>query len=98
MKYMALDQKGSCMAEYVWIDGTNGLRSKTKVRAWSITSCQHRFQLCCSRAAGTGETFVCFACRDGSGAAAYRAACPDKASHIPGLPHPSLEPAAPCEP
>ncbi len=46
MKYMTLDQKGSCMAEYVWIDGTNGLRSKTKVRLWSITSCRHRLQLC----------------------------------------------------
>ena len=31
MKYMRLDQKGSFMAEYVWIDGHNGLRSKTKV-------------------------------------------------------------------
>ncbi|KAI4140873.1 MAG: hypothetical protein LQ340_007781, partial [Diploschistes diacapsis] len=30
MKYMRLDQKGSIMAEYVWIDGHNGLRSKTK--------------------------------------------------------------------
>ena len=30
-KYMKLDQKGSAMAEYVWIDGSNGLRSKTKV-------------------------------------------------------------------
>jgi len=29
-KYMKLDQKGSIMAEYVWIDGGNGLRSKTK--------------------------------------------------------------------
>jgi len=27
---MALDQKGSIMAEYVWIDGTNTMRSKTK--------------------------------------------------------------------
>ena len=30
-KYMALDQKGKVLAEYVWIDGTNGLRNKTKV-------------------------------------------------------------------
>lgn len=29
-KYMALDQKGKVLAEYVWIDGTNGLRNKTK--------------------------------------------------------------------
>ena len=32
MKYMDLDQKGASMAEYIWIDGTNGVRSKTKVR------------------------------------------------------------------
>jgi len=29
-KYMSLDQGGRVQAEYVWIDGTNGLRSKTK--------------------------------------------------------------------
>ena len=32
MKYMGLDQKGYTMAEYIWIDGKNGVRSKTKVR------------------------------------------------------------------
>lgn len=32
MKYMGLDQKGYTMAEYIWIDGSNGVRSKTKVR------------------------------------------------------------------
>jgi len=32
MKYMDLDQKGYSMAEYIWIDGNNGVRSKTKVR------------------------------------------------------------------
>ena len=32
MKYMDLDQKGYSMAEYIWIDGKNGVRSKTKVR------------------------------------------------------------------
>jgi hypothetical protein len=32
MKYMSLDQKGNVMAEYIWIDGHNGVRSKTKVR------------------------------------------------------------------
>jgi glutamine synthetase len=29
-KYMKLDQKGSVLAEYIWIDGSNGLRNKTK--------------------------------------------------------------------
>jgi glutamine synthetase len=30
-KYLALSQKGSVQAEYIWIDATNGVRSKTKV-------------------------------------------------------------------
>lgn len=30
-KYMSLDQKGKVLAEYIWIDGSNGLRNKTKV-------------------------------------------------------------------
>ncbi|BFZ63921.1 glutamate--ammonia ligase [Saitoella coloradoensis] len=29
LKYMDLDQGGKIQAEYVWVDGTNGLRSKT---------------------------------------------------------------------
>lgn len=29
---MDLEQKGYSMAEYIWIDGQNGVRSKTKVR------------------------------------------------------------------
>ena len=28
---MKLDQKGHVLAEYIWIDGSNGLRNKTKV-------------------------------------------------------------------
>lgn len=35
MKYMKLDQRGSVMAEYIWIDGSNGVRTKTKVCAYS---------------------------------------------------------------
>jgi hypothetical protein len=31
MKYMKLDQKGTAMAEYIWIDSTGGVRSKSKV-------------------------------------------------------------------
>ncbi|KAI9671969.1 MAG: glutamate--ammonia ligase [Caeruleum heppii] len=30
MKFMKLDQKGSVMAEYIWIDANNHVRSKTK--------------------------------------------------------------------
>jgi hypothetical protein len=30
-KYLKLPQKGKVIAEYVWIDGSNGLRSKCKV-------------------------------------------------------------------
>lgn len=37
MKYMDLEQKGYSMAEYIWIDGQNGVRSKTKVRITLIT-------------------------------------------------------------
>ncbi|CBY00405.1 hypothetical protein LEMA_P015350.1 [Plenodomus lingam JN3] len=32
-KYLDLPQKGKVMAEYVWIDGSNGIRSKSKVSA-----------------------------------------------------------------
>ncbi|KAL9632027.1 MAG: hypothetical protein Q9164_005563, partial [Protoblastenia rupestris] len=38
MKYMKLDQKGSVLAEYVWIDGTNGVRSKTKTLGGPVKS------------------------------------------------------------
>jgi hypothetical protein len=30
-KYLSLPQSGKVIAEYVWIDGSNGLRSKSKV-------------------------------------------------------------------
>jgi glutamine synthetase len=30
MKYMRLDQKGSAMAEYIWIDAVGGVRSKSR--------------------------------------------------------------------
>jgi len=38
LKYGRLDQKGSVMAEYVWIDGTNGVRSKTKTLKKAVSS------------------------------------------------------------
>lgn len=31
MKYMKLDQKGSIMAEYIWIDAQGSVRSKSRV-------------------------------------------------------------------
>jgi hypothetical protein len=30
-KYLSLPQSGKIIAEYVWIDGSNGIRSKSKV-------------------------------------------------------------------
>lgn len=34
-KYLALPQKGKIIAEYVWIDGSNGIRSKSRVSNFS---------------------------------------------------------------
>ena len=33
-KYLSLPQKDKVIAEYVWIDGSNGLRSKSKVSSF----------------------------------------------------------------
>ena len=52
MKYMNLDQKGFYMAEYIWIDGSNGVRSKTKVRVLLLAphvQPQCKFQLFSAR-------------------------------------------------
>ncbi|KAL8852302.1 MAG: hypothetical protein Q9221_002798 [Calogaya cf. arnoldii] len=38
MKYMKLDQKGSVLAEYIWIDGSNGVRTKTKTLSGPVKS------------------------------------------------------------
>jgi glutamine synthetase len=32
---MSLDQKGTAMAEYIWIDSFGGVRSKSKVSCFS---------------------------------------------------------------
>jgi len=37
-KYMALDQRGSIMAEYVWIDGEGGIRSKSRTLPKEVKS------------------------------------------------------------
>jgi len=37
-KYLKLDQKGTVMAEYIWIDGSNGVRSKTKTLSGPVKS------------------------------------------------------------
>jgi len=37
-KYLALDQKGAIMAEYIWIDSTGGVRSKTKTVKTKVSS------------------------------------------------------------
>jgi len=38
MKYLRLDQKGAVMAEYIWIDGSNGVRSKSKTLSKPVKS------------------------------------------------------------
>ena len=35
-KYLQLPQKGKITAEYVWIDGSNGVRSKSRVSIFSL--------------------------------------------------------------
>lgn len=54
-KYLQLSQKGKTIAEYVWIDGSNGLRSKCKVRQKSVVSApgQRLVRFCARFAAGS---------------------------------------------
>ena len=40
-KYITLPQKGKITAEYVWIDGSNGVRSKSRVRIPYTYSSKH---------------------------------------------------------
>jgi phage host-nuclease inhibitor protein Gam len=35
-KYLNLPQKDKVIAEYVWIDGSNGIRSKSKVSSFQV--------------------------------------------------------------
>ena len=35
---MKLPQRGRIMAEYIWIDGCNGVRCKSKVRTFPLNS------------------------------------------------------------
>lgn len=35
---MKLEQRGKVLAEYIWIDGSNGMRNKTKVSILLIIS------------------------------------------------------------
>jgi hypothetical protein len=42
-KYLALPQGGKVIAEYVWIDGSNGLRSKSKVSNFQHRSLPPRY-------------------------------------------------------
>jgi hypothetical protein len=43
-KYMDLPQKGAVMAEYVWIDGSNGVRSKSRVSLFQLFVLQPRLR------------------------------------------------------
>ena len=56
LKYMKLDQKGSAMAEYIWIDSTGGVRSKSKVS-------HHLF---CCWITPLSDSFPCYRDRGGT--------------------------------
>jgi hypothetical protein len=40
-KYLKLSQNGQVIAEYIWIDGSNGVRSKSKVSTLNSPSNGH---------------------------------------------------------
>jgi hypothetical protein len=63
-KYLKLPQNGKVIAEYIWIDGSNGLRSKCKVSMLnsSYKHCATRRQgalrhACANRGSGQGVAF-----------------------------------------
>lgn len=45
-KYLSLPQKDKVIAEYVWIDGSNGLRSKSKVSNFRLSLIQKHHHHC----------------------------------------------------
>jgi len=47
-KYLKLPQNGKVIAEYVWIDGSNGIRSKCKVSRAPILLHHHTHYLHCA--------------------------------------------------
>jgi hypothetical protein len=55
-KYLNLPQKGSVIAEYVWIDGSNGLRSKSKVSTFQFMPQTRRYRGSGHLQASWGET------------------------------------------
>lgn len=52
---MKLDQKGKVLAEYIWIDGSNGMRNKTKVSQF----CYSQTRLQAQQNAGCCITICC---------------------------------------
>ena len=44
-KYLSLPQKDKVIAEYVWIDGSNGIRSKSKVSYFHVSP-EHHHEHC----------------------------------------------------
>jgi hypothetical protein len=44
-KYLNLPQKDRVIAEYVWIDGSNGLRSKSKVSTFQYRPQRPRYRM-----------------------------------------------------
>lgn len=45
-KYLSLPQKDKVIAEYVWIDGSNGIRSKSKVSYFPPVSPKQHLEHC----------------------------------------------------
>lgn len=62
-KFLKLDQKGAVIAEYVWIDSSNGTRSKCKVRPvfpLAYLSLNSGMYECCTRLSVVHATIAIF--------------------------------------